>query len=128
MMTRLLCILAMMTSFSSCTIDERVIPLIGVYRAHVLGITGPFDLIISSHRGDNLLIEAPFDGDNWEIIEIDVDNKNYDVVDIDIFKQELNTYLTIHGDGFYSNGTLELKYCIRQGGNCTDYTIVATKR
>ncbi len=114
-------------SFFSCGIDEEVIPVVGIYRAHVLGVAGPFDLIISTHTGDNILIEAPFDGENWMIVEADLDDKNKRVIDIDIIKQTPENNVTIKGDGFYSDLTLELSYYLIQDGVRRDYTIVASK-
>lgn len=113
---------------SACRPDERVVPLVGVYRAHIQGLAGPFDLIVSTHQGDNVLIEAPFDGNSWTIIEVDVDDHLQNIVDLDILKQDIYFDAVIHGDGFFSNNTLELEYCIKEGGNCTWYKIVATKR
>jgi hypothetical protein len=44
-------------SFSSCQeIDENILPVVGIYRAHVVGVAGPFDLIISTDRGDDVII------------------------------------------------------------------------
>ena len=113
-------------SFFSCGIDEEVIPVVGIYRTHVLGVAGPFDLIISTHTGDNVLIEAPFDGENWMIVEADLDDKDERVIDIDIPKQTPENNMTIKGDGFYSDRTLELSYCIIQNGIKKDYTIAVS--
>ncbi|MBK8621923.1 MAG: hypothetical protein IPN79_09205 [Saprospiraceae bacterium] len=122
-------IFTLLTSFTlfSCQVDEEIIPLVGIYRAHVLGVAGPFDLIISSDRGDNVLIEAPFDGVNWAITEADIDDKDLTVKDIDILSQQIYTTATIKGDGFFSGNTLELEYCIKEANDCLTYKIVATK-
>lgn len=122
-------IFTLLTSLTlfSCQVDEEIIPLVGIYRAHVLGVAGPFDLIISTHQNDNVLIEAPFDGINWAIIEADIDDKDLTVKDIDILSQQIYTTTTIKGDGFYSGNTLELEYCIKEGNDCLTYKIVATK-
>lgn len=113
---------------SSCSVDEEVIPIVGIYRAHVVGVAGPFDLVVSTHRGDNLLFEAPFDGVNWAIIEVDVDNPEKVIADLDVLKQDIYTEETINGDGFFSNNTIELEYCIRLNGSCENYKMVASKR
>lgn len=113
---------------SACEPDERIVPLVGVYRTHILGLAGPFDIIVSTHRGDNVLLEAPLNGNTWAVIEVDVDNHLENIVDLDIVKQDIYFGATIHGDGFFSNNTLELEYCIKEGGNCQWYKLVATKR
>src|SRR5690606_34143091 len=112
---------------SSCTIDEKIIPIVGIYRAHVIGVAGPFDLVVSTHRGDNLLFEAPFDGVHYAIIEVDIDHPEKTVADIDILKQSIYSDETIRGDGFFSHNTIEIEYCIKYNGKCENYKLIASK-
>lgn len=114
--------------FGSCSVDEEIIPLVGIYRAHVVGVAGPFDLVVSTDRGDNVLIDATFDGFAWSVIQADIDNKQEELKDVDIRKQEVYPGSSIQGDGFYYDGTLELTYCIRTAGDCETYKIVAVRR
>jgi hypothetical protein len=113
---------------TSCTdINERVIPSLGIYRAHVVGLAGPFDLIISADGNDNITIEAPFDGQYWSVVSADLDNIERRDVDVDINRQEINPYITMSGDGFISDRTIQLDYVIDFDGYKEKFRIVGTK-
>lgn len=113
---------------SSCdVIDERIYPVVGVYRAHVLGVAGPFDLIVSTDRGDNILIEAPFDGFEWFIVRADIDNQDKSVMEIDIPAQDVGGGIRISGDGFYHDGTVELSYTVDYGGGKERFKLIGTR-
>jgi hypothetical protein len=128
MLRILLSTIMLSLSFSSCqNIDEDIIPVVGIYRAHVLGVAGPFDLIIGTDGGDNVIIEAPFDGIDWYTIIADIDNQNESIMDININNQEISAGTKMKGSGFFKNGTIELKYTITVEGKRSDYTIVGTK-
>lgn len=128
-MIRLLLLSALLIlTLSSCQdIDEDIIPVVGVYRAHVVGIIGPFDLIISTDGGDDIIIEAPFDGFDWYTVKADIDDQTQAIMDINIRNQEINNDIKMKGSGFYNEGTIELKYSINFGSKVTNFTIVGTK-
>ena len=115
--------------FSSCNdINEDILPIVGIYRAHVIGVAGPFDLIISADRGDDVIIEAPFDGFDYYTITADIDNPTERVADLNISKQSIGSGVHIKGNGFLREGTLQLVYIIDYGnGDKVEYTIVGTK-
>jgi hypothetical protein len=116
------------TSFSSCTdIDERVIPTLGVYRSHVIGLAGPFDLVIAADGNDNISIDAPFDAEFWSVVDADLDDLDKQNVDIDIRNQEIEPNIWIRGDGFINNNTIQLNYTIDFGGYKEKFRIVGTK-
>jgi hypothetical protein len=128
-MIRLLLLSALLIlTLSSCQdIDEDIIPVVGVYRAHVVGIIGPFDLIISTDGGDDIIIEAPFDGFDWYTVKADIDDQTQAIMDINIRNQEIDNDIKMKGSGFYNEGTIELKYSINFGSKVTNFTIVGTK-
>lgn len=128
MLRILLSTIILSVSFSSCQdIDEDIIPVVGIYRAHVLGVAGPFDMIIGTDGGDNVIIEAPFDGIDWYTTLADIDNQKESIMDININNQEISTGTKMKGSGFFKNGTIEIKYTITIEGKRSDYTIVGTK-
>ena len=113
---------------ASCDdIDERIYPVVGIYRAHVLGVAGPFDLIISTESGDNVLMEAPFDGFEWYIVKADIDNQDKKVMDIDIPSQDIGGGIRISGNGFYNDGTVELSYTVDFGNEKLRYKLIGTR-
>lgn len=116
-------------SLSSCMdVDEDILPLVGVYRAHVVGVAGPFDLIISTDKNDDILIDSKLDGFDWYVAKADVDNQNKSVMDIKIFDQDIAPGTFIRGDGFFRSNTIELRYTINFGnGEIIDFKMVATK-
>lgn len=127
-MRTLLFILLTTWTFSSCQeFDENILPLVGIYRAHVVGVAGPFDLIISTDRGDDVIIEAPFDGESWYTIVADIDNQTERIMDINIRNQQAAQNISIQGDGFFVHGTIELKYTMRFGNENVHFKLVGTK-
>ena len=114
--------------FTSCfEIDENILPVVGIYRAHIVGVAGPFDLIISTDRRDDVIIEAPFDGDYWYTLKADIDDQTKRIIDIDIHSQQIDQGIMIKGDGFFVNGTLELRYTMKFGSETVNFKLVATK-
>ena len=114
--------------FTSCfVIDENILPVVGIYRAHIVGVAGPFDLIISTDRRDDVIIEAPFDGDYWYTLKADIDDQTKRIIDIDIHSQQIDQGIMIKGDGFFVNGTLELRYTMKFGSETVNFKLVATK-
>lgn len=112
----------------SCNeIDDNIYEMVGIYIGNVVGGTGPFDLSISADGGDNISIEAPFDGEYWSVIRADVDNEDAYIKDIDILRQGLGGDVEIWGDGFYTDGTIQLDYHMRFGNQQFYYRIVASR-
>ena len=106
-------------------VDDDILPVIGVYEAHVVGIAGPFSINISSAGGDDILIDAPFDGENWEVVRADIDETDRLRWDIDIRRQSLAPGVEIWGDGFYYNGVIQLDYTIQFFGENFDFRMLA---
>jgi hypothetical protein len=123
--------MAMMTmfSFTSCNdeVDEAILPMVGIYEAHVVGISGPFSINVSGLRGDDILIDAPFDGDVWSVVEADIDDVDRDKWDINISRQVLAPGIEIWGEGFYYFGTIQLNYSMSFYGDVFDYKLVGEK-
>jgi hypothetical protein len=116
------------TSFSSClSIDENILPVVGIYRAHIIGVAGPFDLIISSDRRDDVILEAPFDGFDWFTVKADIDNQTQRTMDIDINNQKIDSFTEMKGSGFFRDGTIELRYSINFDGEIVNFKLVGTK-
>jgi len=115
-------------SFYSCNeIDENILPVVGIYRAHVVGVAGPFDLIISTDQGDDVIIEAPFDGFDWYTIKADVDNQTERTMNFSITNQNIASFTDMKGTGFFRDGTIELRYSINFDGETVNYKLVGTK-
>ncbi len=106
---------------------DDVLPIAGVYEANVVGVAGPFSMSISIDHGDNILIEAPFDGEHWEVIGADVDTEYGEHMDIDIDHTDLSPNVYLSGDGFFLNGDVQLDYDITINGKREHYTIVGSK-
>ena len=113
-------------SINSCEkYDEFVLEITGLYEGNVVGITGPHTLSISYDRGDNIVIEAPFDGFVWSYIYADVDHQEDRLKEIDIYEQEIGPGIFIWGEGSYFDGTLQLDYSIDFGYEIIDFRIIA---
>jgi len=113
---------------SSCNgFEDEVLPLVGTYEAHVQGVTGPFSMNISIDRGDDIFIEAPFDGFEWVILEADIDNEQDDLKDIDINRQDIGNGISIKGGGFYLDGSFQLDYTIDFNGDKVDFIMIGSK-
>lgn len=125
--TLLLAALMSVTLTSCFDIDENILPVVGIYRAHIVGVAGPFDLIISTDRGDDVIIEAPFDGDYWYTIKADIDDQTERIIDFDINDQQVAQGIMLKGDGFFVNGTIELRYTMRFGNEKVNFKLVGTK-
>ncbi|HHH52938.1 MAG TPA: hypothetical protein ENK91_04715 [Bacteroidetes bacterium] len=123
-------VVAILISFSACEkYDDCVLPIVGVYEAHVVGVSGPFDLVISEYHGDRIKIDAPWLGNTWTVLNADIDGCYDDYkMDINIPVQILDEYRDIGGKGFYSNYTIQIDYTIYDGNDRYEYTIVGTKK
>ena len=127
-MKRLLLFPMLLTLLSGCyDIDENILPVVGIYRAHIVGVAGPFDLVISTAGGDDVIIEAPFDGDFWYTIRADIDNQDERIMDMMINNQQVDRDVRIRGKGFFVNNTIELRYSMDFGNETVNFKIVGTK-
>ncbi len=127
--TLLLSSFLVLTMSSCMDIDDDILPIVGVYRAHVVGVSGPFDLIISTDKGDDILIDSKLDGFDWYVAKADIDNQDKSIMDIKIYNQDIAPGTLIKGDGFFRDNTIELRYSIDFGnGEIVNYKMVATKR
>jgi len=127
-MPKFLLLLISILSLGSCNdVDDDVLPVIGIYRAHVFGVAGPFDLITSTDSNDEFKIEALFDGLEYYIACAEISDINEHSINIEIDKQDISSYITISGKGFYVDGTLELTYSLKEDGTWRDFKIVGTK-
>lgn len=107
--------------------DEDILPLVGVYEAHISGIAGPFSMNITSNYGDNVRIEAPWLDDNWSIVDADIDEKESYTKDIDIPNQPIGSGLRIYGEGVFQDYSIQIDYTIVDGNDLYHYTLVGTK-
>lgn len=114
--------------FTACEkYDEDIMPIVGVYEAHISGVAGPFSMNITAHYGDNIRIEAPWLDDNWYIVDADVDDKEYYLKDIDIPNQQIGDGLRIYGEGVFQDFSIQLDYTIVDGDDLYHYTLVGSK-
>lgn len=127
-MTKYLLLLVSVLAFASCDrYDDEILPVIGVYEAHIVGITGPESISISIDHGDHIFIEAPFDGFEWIVVEADIENKHEYEKDIDIDRQNVGPNTEIWGNGIFFEGTIQLDYTMRFGDEEYDFTLIGTK-
>jgi len=112
---------------NSCTeVDDRILPLVGIYHAHVMGVAGPFDLLISANKNNEIQIEAPFDGENWDIVLAKIGNRDDAKKTISSSKQNLSDG-EIKLNGFYIDNTLQLDYTIFYPNEKVKLKIIAQK-
>jgi hypothetical protein len=104
--------------------DERVLPITGIYEGSVVGFRGVFKFEVVAKGGDDLILEAPLDGQIWDIITIDIDDKDSRKMDVDIPLQTLEPGVTIKGDGFFLDGRLQLNYTINASGDRHNFRLV----
>jgi len=117
--------------FSACNDDpfnEDVYPLIGVYDANIVGVSGPFVISVTAAGGDDINIDAPWDGENWDVIETDVDNSFEYEIELDIRNRDYLEEGEIDGVGVFVDYTIQFDYSIKVDGEREDYTLIATKR
>lgn len=121
-------ILSLALLFCSCEkYDSDTFEIAGVYEASIVGINGAFNMPISIEYGDDIIIEAPFDGTVWDIVYADVDCNDCEVKDIDIEYQELENGVFISGTGAYSYGTIQLDYEMSIFDEEFYFTLIGTK-
>lgn len=115
-------------TFLSCTdVDDRVVPVLGVYRGHIVGLTGPFDIVVAANGADNISIDAPFDGDNYMVVNADMDQLDEWVIDIDVNRQSIGDLLEISGDGFADGETIQIDYTLIDEGERVSLKMIGSK-
>lgn len=107
--------------------EDSITEVLGIYDANVVGVSPLFDLSVSLVNGDNIRIEAPFDGDVWSVVDADLDRLDENVKTIEIYRQGLGGGVYIAGEGFYSNGTIQLDYTMQFGNEFYDFTIIGSR-
>ncbi len=120
---------------SSCEkYEECTIPIVGVYETHLVGVTGPFDLVISLTNNDNIQIEAPWLEDIWMVLDadtngcVDPNDDLSDILHITIPTQDFEGDREISGTGFYADYSLQIDYTIIDGNDKYHYKMVGTKK
>jgi len=134
-MRYLVLIAAFVIGISSCEkYDDCTVPVVGVYETHLVGLSGPFDLVVSLDDGDNIQIDAPWLNDIWQNIDADTNGclantPDADTkLDITIHRQSFDGNKHISGDGFYSDYSIQLDYTITDGSNKYHYRMVGSKK
>lgn len=107
--------------------QQEVLPVVGVYEANIVGVNGPFSISVSSDFGYNVLIDAPWDGENWSVIEARVRNEWELDKDIIIRNQRLEDGVRISGEGIFFDYSLQLDYTLTVDGVRENFTLVGTK-
>ena len=133
-MKKIFFVILLVNLITSCEkYDECIIPVIGVYDAHIVGHYGPFSMAISEDYGDNISIDAPWLYEEWHVIEADIDGcsdyENYESNKMDIYisKQKLGDGIYIKGRGFYSEGSIQIDYTVYDYGEKHHFTLIGTK-
>jgi len=113
--------------FSCQEYREELTEMVGLYSASLVGNNEVFDAVISIESGDDIRIEALFDGEYWDTVLADVDCIDCEIKDIDIYEQYLGEDVFIYGKGYYSYGTIQLDYTMSIFGEEYEYSLVGTK-
>ena len=123
----ILSVLALLV-FSSCEkYDEDIMPVVGVYEAHITGVAGPFSMNITSNYGDNIIIEAPWLDGKWYLVDADIDFAGDYNKRIQIHDQPIGGGLRIYGEGAFQDFSIQIDYTIVDGNDLYHYTLVGTK-
>jgi len=107
--------------------DEDILPIVGSYEANIIGLVGSFDMAISTTGGDNIRIDAPFDGFDYYLVDADIDNEEEWRKEIDIDRQEIAPDVYIEGRGVYFDYSIQLDYSIEDFTGEYDFTLVASQ-
>ena len=114
--------------FISCEkYNEDVLPVVGVYNAHVIGGHGDFAMSIQVDYGRNITIDAPWDDFFWYVAEAKVRHEEDWDKEIRIPSQWLDHGIEIQGEGVFFDQSIQLDYSLWIDGHRYDYTIVGTK-
>lgn len=107
--------------------DEDILPIVGTYEASILGVTGPFSMAISTTGGDDIRIDALFDGFDYFLVDADIDDKEEFRKEIDIDYQEIAPNVFIEGRGVYFDYSIQLDYTIEDPTGVYDLTLVGSQ-
>jgi len=107
--------------------DEDILPIVGSYEGSIIGVTGPFNMAISTTGGDNIRIDAPFDGFDYFVVDADIDDKEDRRKEIDIDYQEIASNVFIEGRGVYFDFSIQLDYTIEDRTGVYDLTMVGSQ-
>lgn len=107
--------------------DEDILPIVGTYEASILGLTNGFDMAISTTGGDNIRIDAPFDGIDYYLVDADIDNEEEWRKEIDIDYQEIAPNIFIEGRGVFFDYSIQLDYTIEDPSGTYDLTLVGSQ-
>lgn len=113
--------------FSCEEYDQDILPIVGSYEANIIGITGPFNMAISTTGGDNIRIDAPFDGFDYYLVDADIDDEEELRKEIDIDYQEIAPNVFIEGRGVYFDNSIQLDYTIEDPTGVYDLTLVGSQ-
>jgi len=127
-MKNLYTVLLLSALLSACeTYDQDIVPLVGTYEAQVVGVSAPFTMAISYDTNDDIFMDALFNGIDWATVSADIDDKEEAFKRIRIRDQSLWDNTFIEGEGFYTDGSVQLDYTITYGSDEVEYTLVASK-
>jgi hypothetical protein len=101
--------------------------MLGIYTGHIVGVAGPFDIVVAADGADNISIDAPFDGQEYQVVNADMDQLDEWVTDIDIYRQSLGPEIEISGDGFADGASLQLNYSLTINGSKHRFKMIGTK-
>lgn len=107
--------------------NEDILPIVGSYEANIIGVSGPFNMAISTTGGDNIRIDAPFDGIDYFLVDADIDNEQERRKEIDIDYQEIAPNVFIEGRGVYFDFSIQLDYTIEDPSGVYDLTLVGSQ-
>ena len=107
--------------------NENILPIVGTYEASIIGVGGPFDMAISTTGGDNIRIDAPFDGFDYFLVDADIDDEEQLRKEIDIDRQEVAPNVFIEGRGVYFDFSIQLDYTIEDQFDEYDLTLVGSQ-
>jgi len=107
--------------------DEDILPIVGTYEASIIGVTGPFNMAISTTGGDNIRIDALFDGFDYFLVDADIDDEEQRRKEIDIDYQEIAPNVFIEGRGVYFDFTVQLDYTLEDPSGVYDFTLVGSQ-
>lgn len=114
--------------FISCEeYDIDTFEVAGLYQARIVGLNGSFEMPITIEFGDELTIEAPFDGTIWDVVYADIDCNDCEIKEIYIDRQRLEDGVFISGSGAYSYGTIQLDYDMSIFDENFSYSLVGSK-
>ena len=126
-MRKLLLLFFVLSGLISCErYQDELVPLVGVYEGIIVGEPGAFTMSVAV-EGNDLIIDAPFDGFSFSIINANVRNEDEDIIDLDFCGQQIHPDVVICGDGFFNFGDIQLWYELDYGFGVEEFVLVATK-